>query len=1423
MPAYSRCLLDKIEKQKPMAFNNEEKFENALIEMLSKKGWEKEVLRHPTEKDLLKNWANILFDNNNTIDRLNGQRLTEGEMQQLMDQISTLRTPQMLNGFINGRTVSVKRDNPADTLHLGKEITLKIFDPHEIAAGQSRYQIVKQPHFSSSSPLLQQRRGDLMLLINGMPVIHIELKKSGIPVSQAYNQIEKYSREGIFSGLFQLIQIFVAMNPEETVYFANPGPDGRFNKDFYFHWADFNNVPQNDWKDIATYLLSIPMAHQLIGYYTIADRTDGVLKVLRSYQYFAVRAIYDRVAKHRDWHDTDHQLGGYIWHTTGSGKTMSSFKAAQLIADSGNADKVIFVIDRIELGTQSAREYRNFSQEDEAIQETEDTQALIAKMKSPNVSDTLIVSSIQKLGIIAEDGIRQTDLKKIREKRIVFIVDECHRSTFGDSFRDIKATFPTAMFFGFTGTPIQDENRRQQSTTTDIFGDELHRYSIADGIRDGNVLGFDPYKVMTYKDKDLKTQVALNCAGANSVKEVMQDEEKTRIFNRIMGLPMAGHYGEEGMWISGIEDMVPATQYLTEEHMNAVVDDILEGWLVLSKNHKFHAIFTVPSIPQAIKYYRIFKERATNLKVTALFDPSLPNDNPDKTIFKENALAEIISDYKEMFGQSYTIAEHAKFKKDLSNRLAHKKPYIGLEQPANRDKRLDLLIVVSQMLTGFDSKWVNTLYIDKVIEYEELIQAFSRTNRLYSRDEKPFGVIKYYSHPHTMEYLIKEAVRLYSGDKPLGLFVSKLDVNLGGMNQKYREIALLFEQAGIENFARLPEATALRGRFAVLFREYNQYLDAAKVQGFNWGKLTYLCPNGEEVTVNHDERTYNTLVQRYKELFGSGGGGGGGNPQDEEPPYDLDPHLSEIDTGKIDADYMNHNFERYRKALEQPNVTEEELQQLLNDLSASFASLPQEEQRYAEIFLHDVQSANITLEPGKTFRDYITEYMTTEQDHRVSQLVNILGVDREQLKTMLNLQITEQNLNEFNRFSRLKESVDAVKAKAYFEAKTGQKMSVFKVNIEVNNLLKRFLLEGGFDIEVNKGEEESSAQEVKLGILTDIRKDASVKLLVDNMMTLDVGTSILQIVAACQQEFGIKYPAMIKQPKAWLHLIDNYVKEKTTRYDLQPEETFYWMAAESSEEEKDEKQMKTLSVQQPWASLICSGVKDIENRTWQPKTAPGRILIHASGKIIPKDYDLKYLMPEEISTISNLRKFGIIPEFEDMPLSAIIGYVDVVGFTTNSGSFWAGEGQTHWQLKNAWLFDEPITGVKGKLGLFDYPLAPDNLPSAHQVATHFPKIVNDELVVHIGKKGWQWLNSTADVFTIDLNDPYTVDNVCNEGSFELKPVKSIRFIYGVEEMAFYVDEFGWDAYRDAQGEDLIYGEDKTLWAYAIYQLGKRIK
>lgn len=1048
-----------------MTFQYEADFEEALIKILANSGWEDKVLKHYTEKDLIRNWADILYENNRGIDRLNNFPLTDGEMQQILEKITELRTPLKLNGFINGKTVSIIRDNPEDEAHFGKEISLKIYDRLEIAAGQSRYQIVQQPEFSSKSALLNDRRGDIMLLINGMPVIHIELKRSGVPVSQACNQIEKYAHEGIFTGLFSLVQIFVAMNPEETVYFANPGPDGKFNNNYYFHWADFNNVPVNDWKAVSSSLLSIPMAHQMIGFYTVADNSDGILKVMRSYQYYAASAISDKVAKTK-W-NRENQLGGYVWHTTGSGKTMTSFKSAQLIADSNDADKVVFLTDRIELGTQSLNEYRGFAGEDKyvkesesIIQSTENTYILITKLKSTNPADTLIVTSIQKMSNIKDEeaGLNAHDIDVINRKRLVFIIDEAHRSTFGDMLITIKKTFPNALFFGFTGTPIHEENQKKMNTTSTIFGNELHRYSIADGIRDGNVLGFDPYKVLTYKDKDLREAVALEKAKANTVKEAVSDPQKSKVFFHYMDtntVKMAGYQEKDGNYVKGIEDFIPNSQYLTSEHQKKVVEDIAENWYTLSRGNKFHAIFATHSIPESITYYRFMKKAMPDLKITCLFDPDI--DNTGGAAYKEDGLVEILKDYNERYEQSFRIASYAAFKKDLALRLAHKEQYKWIDKTP--EKQLNLLIVVDQMLTGFDSKWVNALYLDKVLEYENIIQAFSRTNRLFGSD-KPFGTIRYYRRPHTMERNIHAAVKLYSGDKPIGLFVEKLPYNLRKMNSIYQDITDLFTGAGIPDFEKLPDDYSERAKFAALFKDLNVYLEAAKIQGFSWDKLVYSFT--DEIRVLFDEAQYLILAQRYKELSSEGGGGDSGG----EVPYDLVGYLTEIDTGRIDANYMNSRFIKYLKLINQNGAAAEAIEEAKMELHKTFAALSQEEQKYANIFLHDIERGEVIAAEDKTFRDYIVEYRCKAKDDQIYRFACYFGLNEEKLRALMGLNLSESNIKEFGRFDELKKTVDKAKAKAFFETKEGRELIPPKVNMKIDNLLREFVLSGGFDIDV---------------------------------------------------------------------------------------------------------------------------------------------------------------------------------------------------------------------------------------------------------------------------------------------------------------------------------------------------------------------
>lgn len=1060
-----------------MIFKKEAKFEDALIKVLFNKGWSSEVIMYPTEEDLIQNWANILFNNNQSIDRLNGCPLTSGEMQQIMEQIKTLRTPLMLNKFINGKTISITRDNADDKLHFGKEVSLKIYDRKEIAAGQSRYQIARQPKFKASSKILNDRRGDIMLLINGMPVIHIELKRSGVPVSEACNQIQKYSHEGVFSGLFSLVQIFVAMTPDETLYFANPGSWDSFNPDYYFHWADFNNEVINDWKGIASNLISIPMAHQLIGFYTVADDTDGVLKVMRSYQYYAASAISDKVSKTK-WGEGN-QRGGFIWHTTGSGKTMTSFKSAQLIANSKDADKVVFLTDRIELGNQSYIEYNNFADDGESVQKTEDTYVLITKLKSSAPADTLIVTSIQKMSNIKNDenGLNAHDIEEIGKKRIVFIVDECHRSTFGEMLSTIKSTFPNAIFFGFTGTPIFEENQKKMSQTSTIFGGELHRYVLADGIRDKNVLGFDPRMVQTFKENDVRKQIALAEAKANNVEEAFADEKKREVFNKYMNdVPMAGYENDDGKYVKGVEDYLPNSQYIEPEHQNAVVNDICDNWSILSVNKKFHAIFATSSIPEAIEYYGLFKDKMPSLKVTCLFDPHISNEDGEYkntykgkpvALFKEDGLVKILNDYNDMFGQDFTIPTHASFKKDVSLRLAHKEKYSTITRTP--EKMLDLLIVVDQMLTGFDSKWVNTLYMDKILQYENLIQAMSRTNRLFKSNEKPYGVIKYYRRPFTMKAYIDEAVKTYSGDKPTVLFVEKLPYNLKKLNVIYMDISEVFKSSGVSDFTKLPNDHAEKAKFAQLFKDFNHHLDAAKLQGFNWEQDIYTF-NDEETGLNETikldfgSNDFMALVQRYKELSnGNDDENGNGGSDGDDVPFDLVGYITEIDTGRIDAAYMNSRFEKYLKNLHQADITEEQLQASLDELHKSFATLTQDEQKYAEIFLHDVQRGEVVVEDGKTLRDYITEYQYKAKNDQIHSFAVAFGLDEDLLKNMMQLNLTEANIDEFGRFDKLKQSVNKAAAKAFLEKIEGKVIIPPKVNMKVDKILRKFILTGGFD------------------------------------------------------------------------------------------------------------------------------------------------------------------------------------------------------------------------------------------------------------------------------------------------------------------------------------------------------------------------
>ncbi|MCP4049341.1 MAG: hypothetical protein GY730_01355 [bacterium] len=495
-----------------------------------------------------------------------------------------------------------------------------------------------------------------------------------------------------------------------------------------------------------------------------------------------------------------------------------------------------------------------------------------------------------------------------------------------------------------------------------------------------------------------------------------------------------------------------------DEHKEKVIEDILDNWVTLSQNGKFHAVFATSSIPEAIEYYRLIKRVKPELRITALFDPNI--DNGGNMAYKGDGIVEILEDYNQNYNQNFNRAAHSKFKKDIAARLAHKKPYFMIDRTP--EMQIDLLIVVDQMLTGFDSKWINSLYMDKVIKHENIIQAFSRTNRLFGTD-KPFGTIRYYKMPHTMEQHINTAVKLYSGDKQIGLFADKLERNINKMNSIYDDIFELFNNAGIPDFTKLPDDLSERGQFAKLFKELNSYLQAAKIQGFTWSQLSYTSGKGKEKSVielKFDENTYLILALRYKELLNDGSVISSG-----DVPFEIEGYLTEIDTGVIDADYMNSRFTKYLKTLQQEGVDPEQKQKTLDELHKSFAFLTQEEQKYAKIFLNDVQRGDVEIDTEKTFIEYVTEYQSKAKNAEIYKIAQIFGLDEAKLRSFINTTITESNINEYGRFDELKRTVDKAKAKIYFEKPEGKAIPAFKINIRVHNLLQKFIISGGFELE----------------------------------------------------------------------------------------------------------------------------------------------------------------------------------------------------------------------------------------------------------------------------------------------------------------------------------------------------------------------
>lgn len=986
-------------------------FEADLVDVLIRAGWENEVIKNPTVHELIENWRNIIFERNRTA--LNNVPLSNAEMDRLMDYLkSQAATPVDANHLIDGnRDIAIKRDDDSvDTAHAGKDVYINLFKPYEIGGGSTRYQIAEQVEFELPKEN-HDRRGDVTLLINGMPLIHIELKASGVDVSEACEQIIKYSGEHVFRGFMGLVQIFWAITPEQSYYFANAGSQVRFNRDFFFHWCDENNKEITDWRKLAlgnSHILSIPEAHKLIGYYCVADSARNCLRVCRTYQYMAIRALVERAANQKWGNNTDKDRhGGFIWHTTGSGKTLTSFKAGQLMIDMNLADKVVFVVDRKTLDSQSLEEYRSFQRTGEEVRSTNSAKKLSALLKSTKGDDSLIVTSIQKLYLISKGGeISEADLNVIRDKRLVFIVDEAHRSQFGDMHQMVEKMFSTALFFGFTGTPIFSENMKHgEQTTESVFGPCLAVYNIAGGIRDGNVLGFWPKQVFTYRDDDIKSKVAESVCGVSEVPDRKQYPDNYARYQQIMmKTPMASSYDDEGNLLEkGIEDYLPSTQYDNDDHRNAVVDDIIRSRLTVAyggEGTTFSGMLATDSIYEAYQYWQLFRTRAHSLNVTGLFDPNVqpttPSTRPHTQFNKEKAIEEIIQDYNRMFGTNFsnkTDKQFDAFKDDLRNRLARKKPYDCLLPDGNDSEGvkqcIDIIIVVDQLLTGYDSQYLNVLYLDKILETDGLIQAISRTNRVYRKDEKPWGMVRFYRKPYTMARNLHYALKLYCQGDYSGVEIGDLKESIKALNGYFADIKTIFQNDGITDFDRLPMSNEDRQEFRRLFSDMRTQFRAAQLQGFKWSD------NGKDV--DFDKTTYDVLTKRYEDAIPhrqriSGIG--------KKPPFVMGTNMSSTELNKINADYLESQF----KIVTLQDIHDADYaakrSKAINNILGRLNQLSAEDQVYAKRILADIKAGTYDVSNQPTLSQSIQEYREKEIRDRIKKLADQFGLDKDKLYTL---------------------------------------------------------------------------------------------------------------------------------------------------------------------------------------------------------------------------------------------------------------------------------------------------------------------------------------------------------------------------------------------------------------------------------------
>ena len=845
-----------------------------------------------TEADLWANFKYILEQNNK--DRLDGEQLSDAEFEQVKNQLqfsSFYKAGEWLVGE-NGK-VQVHVQRGTERLHL------VVMNHEHIAGGSSVYEVINQYRAlkeESDGIAERDRRFDVTLMINGLPMIHIELKNKQHSYVEGFRQIKKYIGEGKFTGIFSAVQMFVVSNGVDTKYFA-AASDSDLKETFMSGWVDQENNPVSDYIGFAKSVLRIPMAHEMIARYTVLDKDAKRLILLRPYQIHAIESIREASKTGKS---------GHVWHTTGSGKTLTSYKATRnLLMDIPAIDKAIFLIDRKDLDTQTTMAFQAYANHDlVTVDDTDNVNDLKKKLKSGDRQ--VIVTTIQKLQILIGKRLQEgtPEYQKIKNLKIAFVVDECHRAVSPRTKRELERFFGRSLWYGFTGTPRFAENPYPQMgdlprTTEELYGERLHRYTIQNAIHDKAVLGFQ-----------------------------------------------VEHNGPRN-----VTDEMDSSIYETETHMLKVLDIILnKSYHKLGfqngKGQTYEGLLTTSSIQMAQKYYELLskvKKGETSLKISEKIKQVLPDfpkfaitysvtENEEGSHVNQEKMQQSLDDYNRGFGTQYELAQIQGYNANLNKRLARKDPKFK-----SRSEQLDLVIVVDRLLTGFDAPCMSTIFIDRQpMGPHDLIQAFSRTNRIYDKN-KTYGQIVTFQAPKLFKQCVDDAVKLYSAGSTKTALLAEWEE----VEPAFRK-ALSTLKACAETPADIPEMSQKEKRiFVKVFQSFDSLF--AQLKSFTQYDDSML----KEYGITEEE--YDDYVGHYRNIMEELRADK--DPEDkEEVEIDQDYELMAYSNIKIDYEYIINLIQNIVNPAENEDaVTQEERQKKLNEVKFYVEDLRKDNEKVAAI------------------------------------------------------------------------------------------------------------------------------------------------------------------------------------------------------------------------------------------------------------------------------------------------------------------------------------------------------------------------------------------------------------------------------------------------------------------------------------------